>query len=273
MPSARQLLGFRKSAKSTSSSAKEQPTKQDASSGSKGRSKKRVTTKKWLASIAPVAPSEVAAHLKVFGYAADDDRTWDDLPMDEVPEGVARSGAWLGLGIAEHYESGGHTWYALECSLAVEGLKTKEWQVGRRLGHLRKLWYDRVKSELGDSYKDNFNDVHFAHRGGRRGTSAKLDEWCCKLAACINSGQMSPAIVSLTLRFLEAPAPVLVQNSGDCPGGTDECISGASTQCSLGGAASLSRDTSDLSNNGEEDDEEYYESDFEEDSESDEDDE
>lgn len=280
MPSAMPRFWPRRSGKSSSKekdSTKEQPTKPDASavsSGKKGRSK-QVATKKWLASIAPVPPSEVAAHLKVFGYAADDENLWDDLPTDEVPEGVARSGAWLGLGIAEHYESGGHTWYSIECSLAIEGLKTREWQVERRLGHFRKLWHDRVKAELGDAYKENFDDVHFAHRGGRRGTSARLDEWVCKLARCMNAGQLSPTIVSLTLRFLEAPAPNAGQADADCQGNaTEECTSGVSTQCSFfGGAESGSRDVSDLSNcEEEEDEEEEYESDFESDSESGEDD-
>jgi len=209
--------------------------------------------------------------LKTFGYAAEDDKAWDDLPTDEVPEGVSRSGAWLGLGIAGHYEADGHTWYVVECSLSVEGLKTTEWQAARRLGHLRKLWYDRIKADLGDSYKENFSEVHFAKRGGRRGTSARLDEWCSKLTACINSGQISPALVSLTLKFLAAPNPALATKSVGCDGGADECTSGASTQCSFGGGASSNSEGSDVGHDVAEDDDDFYESDFESDSESDED--
>eukprot|EP00409_Alexandrium_fundyense_P007917 CAMPEP_0195047608 /NCGR_PEP_ID=MMETSP0347-20130606/38339_1 /TAXON_ID=2932 /ORGANISM="Alexandrium fundyense, Strain CCMP1719" /LENGTH=60 /DNA_ID=CAMNT_0040075887 /DNA_START=59 /DNA_END=238 /DNA_ORIENTATION=- len=60
-----------------------------------------------------------------------------------------------------------------------------------------------MKRELGKSYKEHFEEVHFAHRGGRRGTSSRLNTWCSRLAARINAGQLSPAVVALTLRFIE----------------------------------------------------------------------
>mmetsp|Transcript_100359 Transcript_100359/g.323919 ORF Transcript_100359/g.323919 Transcript_100359/m.323919 type:complete len:289 (-) Transcript_100359:192-1058(-) len=254
-----------------------------------GRALEACDDREWLASIAPPPPSEVAAYLESFGYVAADSHTWEDLPQDEVPEGLARSGPWLGLGIAEHREKGGHTWYQVECSLAWQGSKTLEWQVGRRLQHLRELWYDRLKAELGKNYKQHFGDVHFAHRGGRRGTSVRLHGWCCRLAARVNSGQLSPAAVALTLRFLEAsaalargalapgplPAPASVPDAARCAtaaaGG--ESVSSRSTRCSLADgehlpAASSASDGSDPSDceDGEEDEE--YESDFEADSES-----
>mmetsp|Transcript_34455 Transcript_34455/g.77886 ORF Transcript_34455/g.77886 Transcript_34455/m.77886 type:complete len:284 (-) Transcript_34455:6-857(-) len=246
-----------------------------------GRASESCEDKSWLAAVAPPPRSEVSSYLESFGYAAADAQNWEDLPQDEVPEGLDRSGAWLGLGIAEHWEAGGHTWYQVECSLAMQGSKTIEWQVGRRLQHLRELWYDSVKSELGKSYKQHFDDCHFAHRGGRKGTSMRLNTWCCRLAARINSGQISPAVVALTLRFLEAPDVRQAQDSEGkllrMPAGAARCgplgpgeesVSSRSTRCSStdGPAASSVYDTSDPSD-CEEDDEEY-ESDFESDSES-----
>jgi len=250
--------------------------------------------KAWLASVAPPSASEVVGYLESFGYAAADALTWEDLPQDEVPEGLERSGAWLGLGIAEHTEAGGHTWYQVECSLALQGSKTVAWQVGRRLQHLRELWYDRVKAELGKSYKEHFEEVHFAHRGGRRGTSSRLNTWCSRLAACINAGQLSPAVVALTLRFIEAPDPSRRQEPPGAPGsglaaiqvparrppvdtvrctlGTagEESVSSRSTRCSSdtdhAPAASSVFGTSDLSGSDLEEGDEEYESDFETDS-------
>jgi len=258
--------------------------------------------KAWLAAIAPPPPADVATFLGSFSYAAADSQTWEDLPQDEVPEGLARSGPWLGLGIAEHQEVGGHTWYQVECSLALAGSKTVEWQVGRRLQHLRELWYERVKSELGKSYKQHFEDVHFAHRGGRRGTSVRLHTWCCRLAARINAGQLSPAIVALTLRFLEAPdmlrheelqnvsgsvvagsgafTPKVLHVSSKRPpmdmgkyGATaagEDSVSSRSTRCSLSDRDHLPAASSEGSDGSEceGDEDEEYESDFETESES-----
>mmetsp|Transcript_117172 Transcript_117172/g.343233 ORF Transcript_117172/g.343233 Transcript_117172/m.343233 type:complete len:296 (+) Transcript_117172:148-1035(+) len=253
--------------------------------------------KAWLASVSPPSSSEVASYLETFGYAAADSQTWEDLPQDEVPEGLARSGPWLGLGIAEHQEAGGHTWYQVECSLALQGSKTVEWQVGRRLQHLRELWYESVKRELGKSYKEHFEEVHFAHRGGRRGTSSRLNTWCSRLAARINAGQLSPAVVALTLRFIEAPDSSRQQELQSAPCATvgtlqvpprrhvdvsrcciafagEESVSSRSTHCSVSDGdhplplASSIFGGSDASESDSEGDEEY-ESDFETESESD----
>eukprot|EP00928_Gymnodinium_smaydae_P041032 TRINITY_DN27787_c0_g1_i1.p1 TRINITY_DN27787_c0_g1~~TRINITY_DN27787_c0_g1_i1.p1 ORF type:complete len:303 (-),score=72.93 TRINITY_DN27787_c0_g1_i1:83-913(-) len=146
------------------------------------------------------------AYLERFGFAAADGQTWLDIPLDEVPEGLERSGPWLGLGVGEHSESKGHTWYYVECSLAPPGVQAVEWQVRRRLRHLRESWHDPLKAILGShEYRAVFGETPFAHRGGRKGTSVRLHEWCERLAARINSGQLSPAAVALTLRFLAAP--------------------------------------------------------------------
>jgi hypothetical protein len=194
---------------------------------------------------------DVVNYLSEFGYAADDAQSWDELPQDEVPEGLGRSGPWLGLGIAEHGESGGHTWYQVECSLALpDGSRTVQWQVGRRLQHLRELWYEPVKAELGEHYRHHFGDAPFAQRGGRRGTSARLHEWCCRFAACANAGQFSPARIASTLRLLEAPSASAVKDDWGCS--------------SVGSTRDGLTPTGDLSPTGESSEE--YESDFESDS-------
>lgn len=246
--------------------------------------------KAWLASLAPPPSSDVASFLESFGYAAADAQTWEDFPQDEVPEGLARSGPWFGLGIGEHWEEGGHTWYQVECSLKPQGSKTVEWQVARRLHHLRELWYEPVKSALKKSYKEYFEEVHFAHRGGRRGTSARLNTWCSRLAAQINAGQLSPAVVALTLRFIEAPnlarqeellqlgEPALhvplrrpVEHGVRCGGCAsvpgEESVSSRSTRCSDSAPATLFASSEASESQGEEEEEEY-ESDFESESES-----
>lgn len=220
----------------------------------------------WERSLAPPDLSEVASYLETFGYAVADAQNWEELPQDEVPEGITRSSPWLGLGIAEHMEEGGHTWYQVECSLRLDVCKTLEWQAGRRLPHLRKLWYEVVKSELGEMYKMHFKGTPFAHRGGRRGTSARLNAWCGQLAKCINAGLLSPAVVALTLRFLQAPT----RRSGGQPHrDRDECSSNPSGDLS---AASTRCGTSEGDNSPEhlsecEELEEDYDSDFESDSE------
>jgi len=223
---------------------------------------------KKASSISQVPEPVMANYLENFGFAAEDARTWMDIPLDEVPEGLERSGAWVGIGIAEHYEKKGHTWYRLDCSLSQHGSKTVEWQVCRRLSQLRKLLHDPVKSDLGAEYQNVFKKVPFAHRGGRRGTSARLHRWCERLTSCINSGLTSPAVVALTLRFLEADRHRSgALGSGDCTAGSwrDE----RSTQCSEHGSSESPR----LEDDDEGCSDESYESDFESDSASESDDE
>eukprot|EP00441_Pelagodinium_beii_P015260 CAMPEP_0197652850 /NCGR_PEP_ID=MMETSP1338-20131121/34694_1 /TAXON_ID=43686 ORGANISM="Pelagodinium beii, Strain RCC1491" /NCGR_SAMPLE_ID=MMETSP1338 /ASSEMBLY_ACC=CAM_ASM_000754 /LENGTH=254 /DNA_ID=CAMNT_0043227799 /DNA_START=62 /DNA_END=823 /DNA_ORIENTATION=+ len=211
------------------------------------------------ASSSSQVPEEVVPnYLENFGFMAADAKTWMDMPLDEVPEGLERSGAWIMLGVAEHYERKGHTWYRLDCSLSQHGTKTVGWQVARRLSQLRKLWHDKVKADLGEEYATVFSQAPFARHGGRRGTSARLDKWCERLATSINSGLMSPAVVALTLRFLEADrCDTNVSQTGDCSKiWRDEC--GRSTQCSETGSFESPRfeDNDECSD-------ESYESDFE----------
>jgi hypothetical protein len=212
----------------------------------------------------------VAAYLAGFGFAAADAQQWEDLPQDEVPEGLARSGPWIAIGIAEHREERGHTWYKVECSLASpEGCaKTVQWQVSRRLQHLRELWYEPLKATLGEQYKQDFDEAPFAHRGGCRGTSARLNAWCCQLSTCINAGQIPPLVVALTLRFLEAP-DFSICNSQLSPAATCGDEEGdASTRCGSEHPSLAACSVSDGSchSGGEEEKEQEYVSDFESDS-------
>merc|ERR1711874_61456 len=59
--------------------------------------------------------------------------------------------------------------------------------------------------------------AHFAKRGGPRGTTKRLELWLAALAKVINKRSVSPALVALALRFLEAPEllvdnPVIMQS-------------------------------------------------------------
>mmetsp|Transcript_27678 Transcript_27678/g.76586 ORF Transcript_27678/g.76586 Transcript_27678/m.76586 type:complete len:294 (-) Transcript_27678:302-1183(-) len=215
------------------------------------------------------ADGTIADYLDSFGFAAADAQSWLDLPLDEVPEGLARSGPWLGFGIAEHAEANGHTWYQVECSIAPHGARTVEWQAARRLSHLRS-WHDRVKKAMGRAeYRRLFGEAPFAQRGGRKGTSARLHEWCTCLAACINAGHVPPSVVALTLRFVRAPnaerqaellkAQEFAGNALDIADG-DCCRSTASvsTRCSSGAFV--------FDIDEDEEGDEAYESDFEADS-------
>lgn len=242
------------------------PAKEKEGDESVETTSRRLRKRSWKRSLAPPDREKVASYLEPFGFVAADARNWEDLPQDEVPEGITRSSPWLGLGIAEHMEQGGHTWYQVECSLRMDGCRTVEWQAGRRLPHFRKLWYESVKSELGEMYKTHFKDTPFAHRGGRRGTSARLNAWCGQLARCINAGVLSPAVVALTLRFLHAPTPrsgeQLHRDRDDCSSNPSGDLSVASTRCSTSAGDNSPEHLSEC-----EEGDEDYESDFESDSE------
>mmetsp|Transcript_109753 Transcript_109753/g.342097 ORF Transcript_109753/g.342097 Transcript_109753/m.342097 type:complete len:196 (+) Transcript_109753:328-915(+) len=78
----------------------------------------------------------------------------------------------------------------------------------RRLVQIRERLHDPVKRELGGpAYETCFGAAPFAHKGGMRGTTARLKAWCEALAGAINAGICTPGMVWLTLQFLEVPAP------------------------------------------------------------------
>merc|ERR1712224_88481 len=78
------------------------------------------------------------------------------------------------------------------------------WTGKRRLQHLRKGLHDVSKRQLRSAYKQHFKDVPFARRGGVKGTTKRLNDWCAKLAECVNSRIMSPVVVAQVLKVLNS---------------------------------------------------------------------
>lgn len=112
----------------------------------------------------------------------------------------------LRLGVYGTSQVDGHTVYDVKCSLAVEEPQTLlSWTVHRRLSHLRTGLHDLVKSELGRGYAKVFSDAPFAKMGSWTGASQRLQKWMGTLAACVNSGVVTPALLARILLFLEAP--------------------------------------------------------------------
>lgn len=151
-------------------------------------------------SLAPVA---VPGYLASYGYVADNETCWTPLPAGFVmPQ--------FDLQVSGHQEMDSHTIYFVDCNVILSqngvGPATKlTWRAEQRLVNLREHVHDRVKQDFGRSYTRYFGAAHFAHRGGVRGTTARLNAWFAALASCINGGMASPAVVALTLHFLGAP--------------------------------------------------------------------
>eukprot|EP00931_Biecheleriopsis_adriatica_P043489 TRINITY_DN24868_c0_g1_i1.p1 TRINITY_DN24868_c0_g1~~TRINITY_DN24868_c0_g1_i1.p1 ORF type:complete len:372 (-),score=74.12 TRINITY_DN24868_c0_g1_i1:105-1220(-) len=108
------------------------------------------------------------------------------------------------------------------------------WRAARRLAHLREGLHDSVKRQLGSSYETYFCRVPFAHRLRPSGTTARLDAWCGRLAYCISTKLVSPAVTAETLRLLGAPCvprrdPELleVHHQAESSGGYAAASSGA----------------------------------------------
>ena len=120
------------------------------------------------------------------------------------------------------------------------------WSGKRRLQHLRKGLHDIAKRELGSAYKEYFKDAPFAHRGGIRGTTKRLNAWCARLAECISSRALPPVVVAQTLKLLDVPthrgyeeslavkviAPTKVDNATDVSTTEAELTEGATSDCS-----------------------------------------
>lgn len=149
----------------------------------------------------------VRLYLAKYGYSAVDASNWNAPPSSAAgSEQVVRP--VLELRVVGHEEQDGHTWYTLECSLGLPGGRCLRWCTSKRLVQLREALHDPVKSELKrGTYKEHFGSAPFAHKGGVRGTTARLQGWCGALAGCVNQGACPPRVAWLTLRFLEAPEP------------------------------------------------------------------
>jgi len=160
----------------------------------------------------PLADSDVPAFLRKYGLQASTAMDWRGAP----PE--------LSLEVSGHTVAGGHTVYQVECALGRAGSRPPagagpsasssaaacrplSWTVARRLADLRAGLHDPVRKALGSSYGTYFCGVHFAHRLRPSGTTSRLDAWCRRLAYCVNSKLVPPAVAAETLRVLGAPAP------------------------------------------------------------------
>jgi len=140
-------------------------------------------------------------YLAKYSFRAADLTTWKILPDKQV-------GVQLGLHVQGHHEAGGHTQYVVVCQLADSGAVFLEWNAQRRLAQLREELHDPVKRELGvQAYNKAFKETPFAQRGGLKGTTIRLNNWCESLATSVNCGDIPPILVCCLLQFLEAPEP------------------------------------------------------------------
>mmetsp|Transcript_21208 Transcript_21208/g.49332 ORF Transcript_21208/g.49332 Transcript_21208/m.49332 type:complete len:255 (+) Transcript_21208:85-849(+) len=155
----------------------------------------------------PLQSSKVPKFLEPYGYVASSSLEWFQAPLPE-----------LTIQVKGHHKAGGQTYYDMECSLAKSGQWQDPyltWRSSLRLAQLREGLHDQVKRELGSAYRDCFDGVHFAHRYAPAGTTARLDTWCRKLAASINSKQVTPAVAACTLQLLGAPSGETIGGSGE----------------------------------------------------------
>mmetsp|Transcript_82460 Transcript_82460/g.267105 ORF Transcript_82460/g.267105 Transcript_82460/m.267105 type:complete len:521 (+) Transcript_82460:408-1970(+) len=155
----------------------------------------------------PLASLAVASYLEAYGYCAADAEAWKVRPGQRLPGAWSGGAPRLELRVSGHEELDGKTFYRLSCSLS-NALVRADWTALRRLTQLREDLHDAVKHDLGpDAYTVRFANAPFAHHGGLRGTTARLDAWFQAFAGCINGGTAKPSLVALTLYFLEAPVP------------------------------------------------------------------
>eukprot|EP00927_Polykrikos_kofoidii_P071133 TRINITY_DN6745_c0_g1_i1.p1 TRINITY_DN6745_c0_g1~~TRINITY_DN6745_c0_g1_i1.p1 ORF type:complete len:308 (+),score=55.87 TRINITY_DN6745_c0_g1_i1:100-1023(+) len=163
------------------------------------RNKKTRTTAagKDVAPIPPPTPEEVPEYLARFGFAALSASEWESAPPQ------------MSLSVEGHEEVGGHTYYYVQCQLVQVPLHQEpvKWRALARLSHLRSKLHDLVKKHLGDQYKTLFQRVPFAHRGGPKGTTSRLDTWCRHLAKSINERSVPPIVAAVTLSLMRAPGP------------------------------------------------------------------
>lgn len=156
----------------------------------------------WLAQHALGDPDQDAPFLQAFGYAAIDSTSWASDPPYARPQ--------IKIFVTEHARIGYHEWYLINVTLEQEGFERFQWEAARRHVHIKKLWYEQVKQDCGPQYKKQFAGAHFPASGKSSSIMKKLVNWCIVVARGINDGYLSPAIVALTLRFLDAPGPLIV---------------------------------------------------------------
>eukprot|EP00930_Biecheleria_cincta_P053558 TRINITY_DN39117_c0_g1_i1.p1 TRINITY_DN39117_c0_g1~~TRINITY_DN39117_c0_g1_i1.p1 ORF type:complete len:353 (+),score=87.93 TRINITY_DN39117_c0_g1_i1:49-1107(+) len=155
----------------------------------------------WEGEIGRLPAADVPKYLSKFGYKASTPDTWF--------EEATKSAEWPKLSLGDingHFEGNGHTWYNLLCHIKVASVSASHWRVPRRLRQMRTFLHDPIKAELGSDYKRHFETTRFAAHGAPPGTTEVIQAWLKTLCRCINEGELSPNLVALTLRFLEAEA-------------------------------------------------------------------
>jgi len=142
---------------------------------------------------------EVVTYLKKFTFHAANPYSWE--------KGVEHPELRLGIVDGHRKHSGcKHTWYVLIGKIAAgDASVTQQWQLERRLAHVRVLLHDPVKRELGNAYNWYFESSHFAHYGGPSGTTARMGAWLAALSKAINVKALTPILVAHVMRFLETP--------------------------------------------------------------------
>lgn len=195
--------------------------------------------------------SAVPAIIEPYRYKAQNEREWQNAATPAVQP-------CLQIHMMSHSEAKLHTYYHFECSLSMSRDEAPylKWSGKRRLQHLRKGLHDLSKREMGVSYKKHFKDAPFAHRGGVRGTTKRLNAWCSRLADGVNLLVVPPLVVAQTLKLLGAPV---------IPGLSSCDKDGAARYDSFESASTTDAEFTE----GAESDCSSYESDFESESESD----
>lgn len=174
--------------------------------------------------------------MRPYGYAVASPERWCVRPSKSPGKPTLR------LLVTGHTELEGHTFYCLQCWLAVEDPPVRlDWTAQRRLLQLREELHDAAKNELGGSYMHVFSKAPFAKRGGPSGTTSRLQVWLETLAACINTGKAPPALVAQVLLFLDAPA-----QSEHRSAAADANISGSNSKNKMEGTVVVRKCRKDL---------------------------
>lgn len=150
--------------------------------------------------------SELSEYLICFGHEATSGSQWNEAHLERVRE---NNQLVLEVALVGSDRVDGHTWYVLECALwkPMVDFGRAEWQIHRRLTHMREGLHDVIKEQMGlEQYARHFGSTPFAQRGGFwGGTEERLRSWCQNLARCVNSGEAPPAVTATALRFFGAP--------------------------------------------------------------------
>mmetsp|Transcript_72033 Transcript_72033/g.139195 ORF Transcript_72033/g.139195 Transcript_72033/m.139195 type:complete len:638 (-) Transcript_72033:1-1914(-) len=181
----------------------------------------------------------VALYLRPYGYAVTSPEQWCVRPCKSTGKPTLR------LHVTGHTELESHTFYSLQCLLTAEDPSARlEWTAQRRLVQLREELHEAARNELGGSYLHVFSKAPFAKRGGRSGTTSRLQVWLETLAASINTGKAPPALVAQVLLFLDAPAQSAHRSAAAAA--ADGNMSGSNSKNKMGGTVVVRKCRKDL---------------------------